>query len=397
MRILDYIRDIFVPGRSYGMTYATGIRDAKALALGLSDYAVEIAQDYLAGLVSRCTIHTYSLGKEIKDDEYYLWNIAPNSYETGPEFLGHITRQLLSQGEALVVEIGGYLYVAESYETSDAGLYPCVYSRVEIRRADGNTMTLAKYFTADDVLIFRLSDKYKTQMLRTIEAGYEALVEMAGNKYRRTAGRKGLLKVNRTASGNEEDKRKEREVIKKSFDKYYSDENALVILPNGMEYSELNGQTTTAGNNEISNTQALVKEALMAAARAYHIPPVLLLGEVADTSEALKMCLTSAVGPIVSILAAEINRKRYGKAVLKNSHVRISMSGIVQTNPFAVSTQADKLIASGIYSIDDIREQLGEEPLRTEWSRKHWMTLNYQDIEAAANTATGGKVKNGTE
>ena len=178
MRILDYIRDIFVPGRSYGMTYATGIRDAKALALGLSDYAVEIAQDYLAGLVSRCTIHTYSLGKEI------LWNIAPNSYETGPEFLGHISRQLLKQGEALVVEVGEYLYVAESYETSDAGLYPCVYSRVEIRRADGNTMTLAKYFTADDVLIFRLSDKYKTQMLRTIEAGYEALVEMAGNKYR---------------------------------------------------------------------------------------------------------------------------------------------------------------------------------------------------------------------
>ena len=84
MRILDYIRDIFVPGRSYGMTYATGIRDAKALALGLSDYAVEIAQDYLAGLVSRCTIHTYSVGKEIKGDEFYLWNIAPNSYETGP-------------------------------------------------------------------------------------------------------------------------------------------------------------------------------------------------------------------------------------------------------------------------------------------------------------------------
>ena len=33
-----------------------------------------------------------------------------------------------------------------------------------------------------------------------------------------------------------------------------------------------------------------------------------------------------------------------------------------------------------MYSIDGLLEKVGEVPLGTEWSEKHWITKNYSDI-----------------
>ena len=42
----------------------------------------------------------------------------------------------------------------------------------------------------------------------------------------------------------------------------------------------------------------------------------------------------------------------------------------------------DKLISSGMYSVDDLLIKVGDLPKGTEWSEKHWITKNYQDINA---------------
>ena len=44
-----------------------------------------------------------------------------------------------------------------------------------------------------------------------------------------------------------------------------------------------------------------------------------------------------------------------------------------------------------MYSIDGILRKIGEPPLKTEWSERHWITKNYSDI----NNLEGGE-KNDT-
>lgn len=381
MGFVDFVRDIFGKPGTYDLTY-TAPRDARTLALCLSDYSIAIAQDYLSALVSKCRVRTYMQYKELRGEEWYLLNISPNPHENATEFWAHVVKNLLQQGEALVVEVGGNLYVAESFDVSDAALFPAYFTSVEIRKADGTRMTLQKSFQAADVLHFRLSDRYKTSMLRTIEKGFENLVEMSTGKYKRLNGRKGIIKMNRTASGDKEERERQQKIVTEGFKSYFDAENGLVMLPNGMEYTELQNPASTSAGGEITAMTALIQEALRTAARAYRIPAQLLLNDVADTSAALKVCISQAVTPITDIIAAELTRKRFGKEmVLKGSYATIDTNRIISTSIFDFATQSDKLLSSGILSIDEIRDFAGLEPLNTAWSKKHFMTKNYDVIE----------------
>ena len=55
-----------------------------------------------------------------------------------------------------------------------------------------------------------------------------------------------------------------------------------------------------------------------------------------------------------------------------------------------MATSSDKLIASGVMCVDEVREENGLMPLNTPWSRQHWMTNNYSRIEEQAKPAEGG-------
>jgi hypothetical protein len=45
-----------------------------------------------------------------------------------------------------------------------------------------------------------------------------------------------------------------------------------------------------------------------------------------------------------------------------------------------VADKADKLIASGVASIDEVRRVLDMPAIGTEFSQKHWITKNYSDV-----------------
>ena len=52
------------------------------------------------------------------------------------------------------------------------------------------------------------------------------------------------------------------------------------------------------------------------------------------------------------------------------------------------------LIGSGVYCIDETREELGKEPLNTDWSRKHFITKNFEEIDRfLKGVAEGGEGK----
>lgn len=82
------------------------------------------------------------------------------------------------------------------------------------------------------------------------------------------------------------------------------------------------------------------------------------------------------------MLEKEINRKRYGKtAYLKGSFLRIDTTCIKHVDIFSVAEKIDKLISCGVYSVDELRAKLKEVALNTKWSKQHWITKNYSQID----------------
>jgi hypothetical protein len=104
---------------------------------------------------------------------------------------------------------------------------------------------------------------------------------------------------------------------------------------------------------------------------------------MADTSSAFEQLLSCCIDPLIKAIETEILRKRYGvKALNDGTYLKIDTSCIEHVDIFKVAVQTDKALADGVVCIDEIRQRVGLPPLNTWWSKKHWMTKNYSDIES---------------
>jgi len=115
---------------------------------------------------------------------------------------------------------------------------------------------------------------------------------------------------------------------------------------------------------------------------ALRIPPQLLKGDVADTSNAVNNYLAFCINPLAKFITDEINRKMYGKKDYEErTYVRCDTTNVKVVDLKDIANALDVLTRIGAYSIDDRLQALGMEPLNTDWSVMRFMTKNYEPIE----------------
>ena len=388
MKIIDFFRDIFQPGKTYKLNQR--LTDSVKLQLDIEDFAIQMAINMLAGLVAKCEFKTYIKGKETKADEYYVWNIEPNANQNSSQFLQQLVSKLLYDNEALVVEVNDQLLIADNFTSTGFALFPATFSGVTVTTF-GNSFTFDKTFSMSEVLYFRLNNQNIRALLSGVMDGYSQLLSLAMGKYKRAGGRKGVAKVNRTASGDQKSKDQNDDLFTKGFKKYFEAENAVVALPNGVEYQEITGEGSKKSTSEVNDIANITKEVFARVAQAFRIPPALLQGDIADISKLMDELLTVCLDPIFDLIQTEINRKRYGKeAYLAGTYLRIDTTCIKHIDIFDVAMSADKLISDSLYNVDELRQKLGDAPLNTWWSKRYVLTKNYEPVDSPANSTTGG-------
>lgn len=214
--------------------------------------------------------------------------------------------------------------------------------------------------------------------------------------YETANGRKGTIKIDTMATnkqyGDKSFQDIYQELMNVRFEKYFKAKNAVLPLFEGFTYTEdKNG--SSKNNNKVTDYINAVNEIAYKVALAFDFPPKILTGEVEGMGDSIKMLLSFAIDPMAQTISTEVNRKRYGKAVLKGSYMWIDTSSILHIDLFAVAEQVDKLIASGVCSIDELRRKAALLELGTEESKKHWITKNYEEIK---KTEKGGEENGGT-
>lgn len=353
-----------------------------ATKLAIEKFAVNVAVNLISGCISKCEFKTYFKNKEIKQDEYYLWNIEPNKNQNSSEFIQELISKLLKNNECLVVEANGQMVIADSFYQREYALVENIFENVT--RKD---FTFNRTFKMSEVLYFKLNNEDMSILLANLMSGYNELLTMAIGKYKRSGGRKGIVRLDKIATGDEKQKEAIQELFEKQFKTYFESENAVLNLTKGVEYEEKNGDGNKKSTSEIVDIQNLIKEAFERVAQALKIPPALLKGDIADIEKVTDNFLTFCIDPLVDMICEEINRKRYGKEeYLKGSYIDIDTTCIRHIDIFAIAEKIDKLIASGMYSIDELRRKLRDTLIKKDWSEKHWITKNYQDI----NSLEGG-------
>lgn len=329
----------------------------------------------ISGAISKCEFKTFYSGKEHKGAEYYRWNIEPNRNQNSSVFLQKMVSKLFSENEVLVVESSdGQLLVADSFIQKEYALYDNVFSQVTV-----GDYTFNRTFLQSDVIYIQLHSKNMRPLVNGLYETYKKLIEYGMKSYSKSRGMKGTLSVDAIAAGDERFQQTYDEIKNNGFRKFADAENAVLPLWKGMSYTDLG--TKTYANEGTRDIRAMIDDVSDFTARAFVVPPALLSGDVQGVSDALDQFLTFCIDPLCDMISEEINRKIYKNNVLSGSYLQIDTKCVKHVDLLSVSTAIDKLIASGAFCVNDIRELVGEPPIEEEWAYKHFMTKNYSTVQ----------------
>lgn len=370
---------------------------------GIQNIAFGQCVTLIANAIGKCEFKTYMRHEEVKQDEYYTWNIQPNLNQGSSEFIHKWIASLMSRGEALIIETqtpeGSQLLVADDFTIDDYTLKEAVFKNITFYgRGNAQTIQLTRPYTQREVLYFKLPAGNMKRVTDAFMTSYQDLLSYAIDSFLKSRGNHGILKIEGLSSGDEEKRNAVIKAYGEMFTKFFEKESSVMPLDSGTVYDELSQKTYS--NEQSRDIRALIDDVRDLTAQAFCIPPEIINGKVEGTSDAIDNFLTFCIDPICQMIQEEITAKRYGQSgFFGGSYVKIDTTTIKHIDVLSAGDNIDKLLSSGTYSLNEIRRKLGEDAIKESYADKHFITKNYMPIEemAAALEATGNNPDGGGE
>jgi HK97 family phage portal protein len=385
--INDFLEKLFPVKEKYGGADASSVVIDIPAELYYKELAVYTASSLISNAISRSEIRTFEAGVPVKKRDYFLLNVSPNRNETSSVFWHKVINRVIRNGEALVVEAGNYLYCADSYTRAiERPILGDVYECVTI----GN-LTLDKKFTQDDSYLFRLDNINVKVLIDGMYAEYGKILSSAAKSLKQSNGRKYKLHIEGTKAGDDEFNAEFENYIKKQLKTYMESDNAVYPEFDGYKL-EADPTYGTGKSGSAGDFVSLKKELFSSVAGAFHIPESMMTGNITNMSDIIGSFLTFGADPYADMITEALNKVAGLDNYLKGNYYQVDTSRILHRDAFDVSADVSNLISSGVKCIDEVREMLGDAPLNTDWSRRHFITKNFEEIERfLTSTEKGGE------
>ena len=397
MKILDML--FAKSDRSQLENYIETLFMAKQKQLQIKRHAIEHAIDLIAKTISKSEIQIYRMkkGKISKDDnskEYYTLNVQPNPNKEATSFFYEVIKKYLDDGEALIVELDGSLYLADTFQVSTSVLLPKVYYNVQISDDHGNSIFLRKTFTSEDVIYLNLKS---SKIKETLDSYYEELgnlIGIASSHYKLNNVSKFRLKI----PGGQpklKDPVTEKEL---TYDEYkskitrglFDEQDAIILLSEtfGLEKIDFGSGTSS------DEWSKLEKKWSDKVAMTFNIPLDIFYGNKTDKSTSTNDFITFGILPHLQIIEDGLNAKIIGESnYLKGERIRINKLNMKHFDILESANNMDKLFSNG-YSHNEINEFIGIPKIDAAWADKHYITKNYENVDLALE---GGDENEGTK
>lgn len=367
---------------------------AAAQEYQLRELAFWICVDMVANAVGRCEFRTFRNGTEVKEQDYYLWNVEPNVNQNSTVFLHKLVAQLCKHNEALIInprQRDGHdtLVVADGWEVPETS----VTRLQEYQQVRVDDFTFHKTFREDDVLHLRLNHLDLRPVLDGLYQSYYKLVSAAMKAYQWSNGQHWKVHVSQLAQGDKEFQANFLRMIQEQVKPFLESNGAILPEFDGYTFTNESGRVSAGDTRDI---KALMEDIFDFTARSFLIPAVLVNGKVEATSDANQRFLTYVIDPICDQLQEEINRKFYGYDRWRaGEYVWVDSSSIIHFDLFANAANVEKLVGSGVFCINDIRRAAGQAIINEPWAWRFWLTKNIAAIKAAAQGL--GEQEGGTQ
>lgn len=351
-------------------------------------YSFSVCVNAIADAMSLCEIQTLINGKPTEGREFYTWNIEPNRNQNSSAFFKKLIVQLFLNNEALIVALtsGGteQLYVADSFTPPVfSATVENVYTDVTV----GQT-TFSRSFRESEVIHLKLNHTDVNMALNELYSIYTKLIKTSLTSYGWKNGRHLKVHVNQIASGTDNFKSAFADMIADQVKPFLESDRAILPEFDGYEYEDFD--KSSGSGTTTRDIKEQFDDILAFTAAAFNIPPVLLQGQVAGTSEAVDRWLTTCIDPLCEQLENEINRKRYGFVNWEmGNRVHVDSTTINHFDVFKNAASVEKLIGSAAFSINDVLKAAGRAPISEDWADAHYLTKNIASVDEATDQQGG--------
>lgn len=361
------------------------LRDSMERA-SFRELALHIAISYIANTLSKCEFKVYEHGKEVKNRLYYLLNVNPNPNENSSQFINHfIENYYYGDDGALLVKQGNHLYCADDFCVDDANPLK-EYDYKDVRFGQN---TIQSNLKASEVFHLKLDNKNIKKLVDGVGVEYGKVIDAAIKCFKRTNSKKYKYIIDAYQAGDKNFQKVYEEVLKGQLEGFIkSDGDAVLPKYNGIDLVEFSTETPQNSGDIVT----VRKEMFEVTAQAFKIPLSMMLGNITNMNEIVKVYLSICIDPLADMISEELTRKSYTEQEwLDGCYVKVDTSCINHVDMLEVADKVDKLISCGAYSIDEVRHRLDSPLLDTDFSKIHFITKNYEPLTSITGGQRGGE------
>ena len=344
--------------------------------LSFRELALHIAISYIANTLSKCEIKTYKDGEEVREKLYYMLNVSPNANENSSQFINKFIERYYYNGEALLVPHNDTILCADGFDVDETNpLKEFLYYNVTF-----GTYQPKRKYKASEVFHLKLDNQNVRSLVDLIYMQYGEVMNLALQTFKRTNGRKYKLILEQYRAGDPDFAETFNNVIRDQLKTFIENDNAVYPQFKGMDLQEFGDAAPTDSGDII----AIRKEVFETTAQAFKVPIPMLYGNMTNIKELTTQFLTFCIDPLADMIGEELSRKYYTYEEWKRGNkIVVDTTCVSHVDILDAAASVDKLISSGILCVDELRNLIGYNPLNSDFSRRHFMTKNYEPAENA--------------
>ncbi|POA05603.1 phage portal protein [Staphylococcus caprae] len=338
----------------------------------IKKWALDTCINHIARTISQTKFEIIdSESKDTSSTTHYKLNVRPNTDESAATFWQKVIRKLIYDNEVLIVVTDSKdLIIADDFVREEYALYDDIFDHIMI-----GDFEYERSFRMSEVIYLEYNNESITNMLMGLFSDYGDIFgrmiksNLMNNQIRATLSMDTNVALKTTT--NEEMKK----FINKAYKAFESNDIAIVPVQKGYNYTEHTNDNTSS-KSQIEEMAKVPNQLLSYVASNLGIPLPLLDGSVADieamTENYMKFCINHFIEKIVD----ELNAKLFSERGYKEGK-RIKAITIGAKTPVEKAEAVDKLVASGSFTPNEVRDMFNYPHIEDEEMDKVMVTKNY--------------------
>lgn len=337
--------------------------------------AVDTCASFLGRTISQSEFRIRNGDRFEKNELYYRLNVRPNKNMTASTFWQTVCTKLIYDNECLIIQgDDDDLLIADDFQHNEYAVYEDIFTNVRIKEYE-----FKRSFKQSEVIHLRYSNEKLSPLIDGLFSDYGELFGRILSSQKRKNQIRATVSVESQNAKDQKTIDKLQKFIKNMYKAI--DENEVAILPEqpGFKYEE---KSNNSGSSQsVDEINKVTNGFLDQVAMAIGIPVSLLHGDMADVEKQTKNYMMFTVNPLLKKIRDESNYKFFTKKEFLNGN-KLEIKAISYNSIFDIADKVDKLVSSGAFTGNEIREEAGHERSNDPKLDEHYITKNYEKMNS---------------